>query len=59
MLCSYRYYVRPERLASRPKRPLTIKREEAGSPPPAPESQSSPVVSDAAPHVGIVQQYAW
>jgi hypothetical protein len=58
MLCSYRYYVRPERFGPRPKRPLTIKREEAGTTPPALVPQA-PIAPDAAPHVGLVQQYAW
>lgn len=58
MLCSYRYYVRPERFGPRPKRPLTIRREEAGRPPPATEPQPS-LAPDEAPHVGIVYQYAW
>jgi hypothetical protein len=58
MLCSYRYYVRPNRAGSRPNRALTIKHEEAASPPPPPESQD-PIVVDAPPHVAIVRQYAW
>lgn len=58
MLCSYRYYVRPQRVGGPPSRPLTVKREEAVSPPPAPASPG-PVIVDVPPHVAIVRQYAW
>ena len=58
MPCSYRYYVRPHRVGAPPARPLTVKREEAAAPPPAPESQT-PHVIDTPPHVALVRQYAW
>lgn len=59
MLCSYRYYVRPQRIATPPSRPLLTVRGEAPSPQP-PQSQSQPpAVIDTPPHVAIVRQYAW
>ncbi|MBN9163134.1 MAG: hypothetical protein BGO98_20255 [Myxococcales bacterium 68-20] len=60
MPCSYRYYVRPHRVAAPPVRPLpsSVKRDEASAPPPVTDSQATHVV-DAAPHVALVRQYAW
>lgn len=58
MLCSYRYYVRPQRIGTPQSRPLTGNREEAASPPPAQQSPA-PVIVDTPPHVAIVRQYAW
>ena len=58
MLCSYRYYVRPQRTGAPPSRPLTVRREQAPSPPPA-EQPPSAVILDTPPHVAIVRQYAW
>ena len=58
MLCSYRYYVRPHRMGSSPGQPGAAKREEASTPPPAPEPRG-PVIVDTPPHLAIVRQYAW
>lgn len=58
MLCSYRYYVRPQRVGAPPSRPHAVNRDEAVSPPPAQQSPA-PVIVDTPPHVAIVRQYAW
>jgi hypothetical protein len=52
---SQRYCVRPDRIGSRPSRPVSIKSEEAVSPP----APSEPALIDTPPHVAIVRQYAW
>ncbi len=59
MLCSYRFYVRPQRIATPPSRAvITVRREQAPSPPPA-EQAPCAVIVDTPPHVAIVRQYAW
>ena len=58
MLCSYRYYVRPQRIGTPPSRPSTGKGA-APSPPQSAEPPQSPAVIDTPPHVAIVRQYAW
>lgn len=60
MPCSYRYYVRPHRVPAPPARPLplSVKRDEASATPQVTESQA-PHVTEAAPHVALVREYAW
>jgi hypothetical protein len=58
MLCSYRYYVRPQRIGTPPSHPRTVQPDAAVAPQPAPEPVL-PAVIDTPPHVAIVRQYAW
>ncbi len=56
MLCSYRFYVRPQRPETPQSGPQNITAEPRPTrtlPPPR------PVVLDTPPHLAIVRQYAW
>lgn len=58
MPCSYRLYVRPDRVGSPPTGPVVVKHAQAGAPAPAAVAES-PRVVDTPPHVALVRQYAW